>query len=144
MKCRGHFALLPDIFCFEAMPSRSELEIDRFWQPIERRFDVGMVRRALALRDVDVGADRRGDGRFKGAAARPVEHGGASTAHLSASRLCLYLSNSTVASGRFGCIPFQRVRFAIMHSCASPLAALAQSAVLFERDGSDTCCASAR
>src|SRR5262249_28996869 len=100
MKCRRHFALPPDIFCFEAMPSRSELEIDRFWQPIEQHLDVGMVRRALALRDVDVGADRRGDGRFKGAAPRPVEHG---TAHLSASRLCLYVFNPTVASGRFGC-----------------------------------------
>jgi hypothetical protein len=49
MKCRTHFALLPDIFCFEAMPSRSELEIDRFWQPIEQHLDVGMVRRALAF-----------------------------------------------------------------------------------------------
>src|SRR5262249_28049652 len=119
MKCRRHFALLPDIFCFEAMPSRSELEIDRFWQPIEPHLDVGMVRRALALRDVDVGADRRGDGRFKGAAARPVEHGGASTAHLSASRLYLYVFDPTGAPGRFGCIPFRRVRFDMIISCES-------------------------
>ena len=50
-----------------------ELEIDRLRQLIEQHLDVGAVRRALALRDVDIGAEETAQSAVVRAFLRPVD-----------------------------------------------------------------------
>src|SRR5262245_56245694 len=50
-----------------------KLEVDRFRQPIEQHLDVGSVRRALALRYVDVGAEDTAQVAVVGTLLRPVD-----------------------------------------------------------------------
>src|SRR5712672_1604016 len=50
-----------------------ELEVDGFRQLIEQHLDVGAVRRALALRDVDVGAEDTAEAGVVRTFLRPID-----------------------------------------------------------------------